>query len=85
MHDGDLAPRVKKFLAKLVPHLRTRLEDRLTRLGEDPVPSDAKFVGRDHGERVFRYRIGEYRALDKEPERVVLIVKIDKRSRIYDR
>ena len=40
----------------------------------------------EDGEKVFRYRIGEYRALYKlkEKENVILISKIDKRPRVYD-
>jgi len=55
----------------------------LKRLADNPIPSDAKFLGRHKGEKVFRYRIGDYRALYKVKEKVVLIVKIDKRSRVY--
>ncbi|MBI2507482.1 type II toxin-antitoxin system RelE/ParE family toxin [Candidatus Woesearchaeota archaeon] len=53
----------------------------------EPVPSDAKFIGRDEsGEKIFRYRIGDYRALYKikDHEKVILITKIDKRPRVYD-
>lgn len=54
---------------------------------DEPVPADAKFICRDNGEKVFRYRIGDYRALYKvkENEKVVLIAKIDKRPTVYDR
>ncbi len=64
-----------------------RIENRLKRLADNPVPSDAKFIERDNkGDKIFRYRIGHYRALYKikESEKVVLVTKIDKRSRAYD-
>ena len=66
-------------------HLKERIENRLKKLAENPVPSDAKFVGRDEGEKIFRYRIGDYRALYKVKEdmKIVLVAKIDKRSRVY--
>jgi mRNA-degrading endonuclease RelE of RelBE toxin-antitoxin system len=53
---------------------------------ETPVPSDAKFICRDNCEKVFRYRIGDYRALCelKEEAKIVLVTKIDKRPRVYD-
>ena len=53
----------------------------------EPVPSDAKFIGREEGDKIFRYRIGDYRALYKikEQEKVILITKIDKRPRVYDK
>ena len=53
---------------------------------DNPVPSDSKFVGRDDGEMVFRYRIGDYRALYSinEKNKIILVMKIDKRPRVYD-
>ncbi|MBS3053643.1 MAG: type II toxin-antitoxin system RelE/ParE family toxin [Candidatus Aenigmarchaeota archaeon] len=67
-------------------HLRERIENRLRNLAETPVPSDSKFITRDtDNEKIFRYRIGDYRALYKikEKDRIVLVTKIDKRPRIY--
>ena len=60
--------------------------DRLENLKQNPVPSDAVFIGREGGEKVFRYRIGNYRALYKlkDSEKIVLVTKIDKRPRVYD-
>ena len=52
-----------------------------------PVMSDSKFIGRDiDTAKIFRIRIGMYRALYKvnENDKIVLITKIDKRPRIYD-
>ncbi len=51
------------------------------------MPSDSKFIGRENGEKIFRYRIGDYRALYKvnENAKTALIAKIDKRPRIYHR
>ena len=74
-----------KFLDKLNEHIRQRIKERLKKLSEQPVPSDAKFIGRAKGEKVFRYRIGDFRALYKvkEKEKVVLVAKIDKRPRVY--
>ena len=71
---------------KLDKHLSERIEARLKKLSENPVPSDAKFITREDEDKVFRYRIGDYRALYKlkDKEKVVLIAKIDKRQRVYD-
>ena len=53
-----------KFLEKLDVYIRERIETRLRKLGDNQVPADAKFVKRDErGDKVFRYRIGEFRAL----------------------
>ena len=87
MYAVDLSQKSQKFLDKLNEHIRQRIKERLKRLSEQPIPSDAKFIGRDKGEKVFKYRIGDYRALYKvkEKEKVVLVAKIDKRPRVYGR
>ena len=79
---------VDKFLDKLDAHIRVRLEEKLKTLGITPIPSDSKFIERDvFGDKIFRYRIGDYRALYKvkDSEQAVIIIKVDKRPRIYDR
>jgi len=81
-----LSQETNKFLQGLDRHLRERIENRLRNLAETPVPSDSKFITRDtDNEKIFRYRIGDYRALYKikEKDRIVLVTKIDKRPRIY--
>lgn len=87
MYSVELSQLAQKFLKKLDGHIRTRLEERLRKLGENPFPSDIKFMGRFEGDKVFRYRIGDYRALYKvkESDKIVLISKIDKRPRVYER
>lgn len=80
--------RADKFLHKLDNYVRERITQRLKRLSEEPVPSDSKFIGRDElGDKIFRYRIGDFRALYKVKEsmKIVLVTKIDKRPRVYDR
>jgi len=87
LHSVELSIRAQKVLDKLDKHLSERIEERLKKLEENPVPSDAKFIGREKGDKVFRYRIGDYRALYalKESEKILLVAKIDKRPRIYKR
>ena len=86
MYFVDLSQRAQKFLNKLDSHIKERIEDTLRRLENNPVPSDAKFIGRESGEKVFRYRIGDYRALYSldETKKIILVIKIDKRPRGYD-
>lgn len=86
MYNVELSQRAQKFLEKLDKHIRERIENSLRRLKDNPIPSDAKFVGRDNNEMVFRYRIGDYRVLYKvkEAQKIVLIARIDKRPRIYN-
>ena len=85
MHSVELSQKAQKFLDKLDKQIKERIEERLRKLGDEPVPSDAKFIFREDGDKVFRYRIGDYRALYKvkDKEKIVLIAKIDKRPKVY--
>ncbi|MDP2673168.1 MAG: type II toxin-antitoxin system RelE/ParE family toxin [Nanoarchaeota archaeon] len=76
----------KKFIKNIEKELLLRIFNRLEMLKENPVPSDAKFIGRENNEKVFRIRIGKHRVLYKikETEKIILISKIDKRERVYD-
>ena len=87
MYHVDLSQKADKFLQKLDVYISERIKERLRRLSEIPIPSDAKFIGREEGDKIFRYRIGDFRALYKvkDNEKIVLIVKIDKRPRVYDK
>ena len=86
MYFVELSVRAQDFLEKLDTKTRERIEKRLKSLENNPVPSDSKFIGRDSGEMIFRYRIGKFRALYKfkESQKIILITKIDKRDKIYD-
>jgi len=86
MFSLDFSENAKRFLKKLDKHIYERIINRLENLEQNPVPSDAKFIGRDKGEKVFRYRVGDYRALYtlNEKDKIILITKIDKRPRVYD-
>lgn len=81
----ELSQNAQDFLNKLDLNIKERIEERLKKLGENPIPSDSKFICRENGEKIFRYRIGDYRALYKikEEMKIVLITKIDKRPKIY--
>ncbi len=86
MFSVDFSDNAKRFFKKLDKHIATRIIDKLENLKENPVPSDVVFIGRENGDKVFRYRIGDYRALYKlkDSEKIVLVTKIDKRPRVYD-
>lgn len=74
-----------KFLEKLDCKTAERIISRLKRLGENPFPSDSKFITREGTDRIHRFRIGDYRALYKvkNEDQIVLISKIDKRPKVY--
>ena len=85
MYSVELSQKAAKFLDKLDKNLSERIKERLRILSENPVPSDAKFIARGDNDKVFRIRIGDYRALYKlkEKQKVILIAKVDKRPRVY--
>ena len=85
MYSVELSQKASKFLDKLDKYLSERIKDRLKILSENPVPSDAKFINREDNDKVFRLRIGDYRALYKlkEKQKVILVAKVDKRPRVY--
>jgi len=87
MYSLKLSTEAEKFLRKSDKHISLRILERLNKLKENPVPSDAVFIGREGEDKVFRYRIGDFRALYKlkDSEKVVLVTRIDKRSRVYER
>ena len=86
MYFVELSVKAQDFLNKLNKNIRERIEKRLKNLENNPVPSDSKFIGRDNNEKIFRYRVGAFRVLYKvkDNDKIVLITKIDKRSRVYD-
>lgn len=86
MYSLELSQRAQRFLDKLDLHIKERIESSLKRLKENPVPSDAKFICREGGDKVFRYRIGDYRALYilYDDKKMILVTKIDKRARVYE-
>lgn len=86
MWNIEYSEKAKQFLKKQDKHIASRILGRIENLKEDAVPADSKFVGRERGEKVYRYRVGDYRVLYmvKDQQRVVLIIKIDKRGRVYD-
>jgi len=74
----------KKFLKNCEKKLRKRILKTIEDLVENPYPPRViKLVGK---EKVFRVRVGDYRILYEfyPQDKIILIVKIDKRSRVYD-
>lgn len=86
MREVHLSQRAEKYQQKLDAHLQKRIMNKICLLAKTPVPSNAKTVGRNkQGEQIYRIRIGDYRVLYVLKETCVLIAKIDKRPRVYDR
>lgn len=79
-----LHKRAHKFLRELESGEKEQIVDRLEQLEDFPAArlDVVKIAGE---ENTFRLRIGNYRALFKvyEQEKVIVIVKLDIRKRIY--
>ncbi|MFA4975855.1 MAG: type II toxin-antitoxin system RelE/ParE family toxin [Candidatus Paceibacterota bacterium] len=86
MFELEYSKSSKKFLKSSEKELLSRIFSKLEMLKNNPVPSDAKFIGREDNDKIFRIRIGKYRILYriKETEKIILVSKIDKRERVYD-
>ena len=85
MYSVELSQNSAKFLEKLDKHISDRIKEKLKSLSDNPIPSDSKFITREDNNKIFRTRIGEFRApyKVKDKEKIVLIAKIDKRPRVY--
>ena len=75
----------EKFLKSADKMLAKRLLSKIEELIKNPIEHDSKSV-EGYTEKLFRVRVGDYRILyevDYE-NNLIGIVKIDKRSRIYE-
>jgi mRNA interferase RelE/StbE len=82
-YDVRLSKRAHRELGSLGSVTKERIVSKLEELCEDPFPRGAiKLQGR---EGVFRVRVGDYRVLYEvfTRDRIVLVEKIDHRSRVY--
>lgn len=80
-----LSTRAYKFLKKQSKDVHTRLITKIEELADNPFPHGVRrVVGRREG--LFRIRVDDYRILYEifQDEKVILIVNIDKRSRVYE-
>ncbi|MBC7118840.1 MAG: type II toxin-antitoxin system RelE/ParE family toxin [Methanobacteriaceae archaeon] len=83
-YDVHLSRSAYSFLKRLEKRYRIRIIKKLNLLSKNPYVKGAKkILGRN--EKLLRIRVGHYRILYEilEKEEVVLIIKIDKRSRAY--
>ena len=73
----------KKFLKKSEKEVTNRILIKIEKLCENPVIHDSKTIEGSHN--LFRVRVGDYRILYEvdHTERIIGIVKIDKRESVY--
>ncbi len=78
-----LHPQVIKFLKKIPETDVERIKSKLAELSNPYSVKAVKLKGKD----AFRVRVGDYRILYTvdDSKKVVVVFKIDKRSRVYDR
>lgn len=78
--------RSEKDIQKLDVSMNLRIKAKCEKLREDPFPSEVERVEGYKHEKVFRVRVGDYRILYIVIFEVkhIIIVKVDKRSRIYN-
>jgi len=80
----QLSTRAYKFFKKIPRDVYIRLINKIEELAENPFPTGVKRIfGRE--EKLFRIRVGDYRILYEifPDKKVILIVNIDKRSKVY--
>ena len=84
MFDVGYSSRSKRFLKKADKALSRRLIEKIDKLRKDPIIHDTKRV--EGAASLFRIRVGDCRILYEVDyqNNLIGIVKIDKRSKIYD-
>lgn len=74
--------RARKALAKLTPSARERIIRKIEwyAVQENPLTFARALAGTNG---LFRYRIGEYRAIIHPNGTILTVIKIDKRDKVY--
>jgi len=83
---SEFTASASKYIRKLDTITKRRIEDRVNKLEENPFPQDIERVGMFENELLFRVRVGDQRILYivRKNQNKLIIVKVDKRSRVYD-
>ena len=81
----QFSPKSAKFIRKLDIQTKKRIKNKILRLQIEPFPPETVRVEEYKEEKVFRVRVGDYRILYSVSykENLILIVKVDKRGRMY--
>jgi len=82
---SGFSSQARKYIKKLDPVTKKRIEEKTDRLEENPFPPEAKRVEKYKGEKLFRVKVGKYRilyAVRYSPNKL-MIIKIEKRPRAY--
>ncbi|MFH1591790.1 MAG: type II toxin-antitoxin system RelE/ParE family toxin [Candidatus Woesearchaeota archaeon] len=84
MFEIKFSKQAEKFLSRCKDELFNRIKKKVNALKINPVPSEAKRL-KSYERPTFRIRVGKYRVLYeiRQIENWIVIVKIDKRERVY--
>ncbi len=86
LFQAEFSRRAGKYINKLGGIMGKRILDKINKLEENPFPQEVERVEDFEGEKVFRVRVGDQRILyivRYNPNKLI-VVKVDKRSRVYD-
>ncbi len=75
-----------KSIEKTEPIMKARIKEKIDALEQNPFPHEVERVEGCQGEKLFRVKVGNHRILyivRYNPNKII-IVKVDKRSRVYD-
>lgn len=76
-----------RYIKKLDEITKSRVKEKIEKLEQNPFPKEVERVGTYKGEKIFRVRVGDQRILyivRYNPNKL-LIVRVNKRSRVYER
>lgn len=82
---SEFSSQAKGYVKKLDVITKRRIRDKIDKLEENPFPQEVERVEGYRGEKLFRVRLGNQRILylvRHNPNKLI-IVKIDKRDRVY--
>lgn len=82
---AEFSSKTSKYIGKLDPITKKRIEEKVNKLEENPFPQEVERVEDFEGEKVFRVRIGNQRILYivRYDQQKIIIIKVDKRPRVY--
>lgn len=84
---AEFSTKSSKYINKLDNSIKNRIKEKIEKLEQDPFPQEVERVEDYNNEKVFRVRVGDQRILyivRYNPNKII-IIKIDKRSKVYDR
>lgn len=83
---SEFSSQAKGHIKKLDATTKRRIRDKIDKLEENPFPQEVERVEGYRGEKPFRVRVGNQRILYivRHSPNKLIIIKIDKRDRVYD-